>query len=299
MSDRSTDRSAFSSESRAGSVGRLNKNNYQSPDFFDFDDPRKSTPYVQLKNGWAGLKNASGEKLVSLSDLPSGTSYPFKYDSTYSYEEGDQCFYLGITYKKRTGSGTESGKQPNTNPASWAAISGGNTDWSSVSSDIALEKGETIELPFSSATSVPLHIATGDGTAYELTLHKEIDFTASGSSAYAMFLQPNNADYASAFYSAGIYNGSTAASSTPSAFAVTAAQVRIGLDYEDVVTKIFNKTTSKAFISNGVVNYSSTAFAAPYSVMCSWKDKTTVYLSLGTLIFHNSWSGYALVKRIA
>lgn len=211
-----------------------------------------------------------------------------EYDSGISYGEGQMCNYGGILYKKRAGSGTESGMQPDTHPASWAAISGGNTDWSSVSSDIALEIGETIELPFSSAASVPLYVATEDGTAYEMTM-----LLSAYVATTAAELRPNNTTYPNKFYCEMLQ----ASSSTPSA--------------QQFNTSSFGYTsagwlkTGRYTINNSLAQKEVVlmtrigALNAPATILVtmSWNDMTTAWISIGTMVWGAPQSGTMLLKR--
>jgi len=236
---------------------------------------------VQGATGATGPKGDKGD---------AGTSVALgEYDPAVTYGEQQMCNYAGVLYKKRTGSGSESGVQPDTHPASWAAISGGNTDWSLISSDVALEVGETVELPFASATSVPLHIATGDGTVYEMKLK----VTGIASAATATFLYPNNITYTGAmtiqtFYGTGSTAG--AASSIQNSFAV-------GFNRGVSTITIENDTIQKMVSFRQGSNRSGTGLY-DYGITTIWNDTTTVWGSLGTISFPSAASGIVVVKRI-
>jgi len=79
--DRNTDRSAITSELRAGSITRTSRDSSQQPDLFDFDDFRKTdTPYIYLKEGWAGIKlhdgtDIGGAPVVPAPSVPVGFVY--------------------------------------------------------------------------------------------------------------------------------------------------------------------------------------------------------------------------------
>ena len=51
-----------------------------------------------------------------------------------------------------------------------------NTDLTGVTQDYTPKVGETCQINFTSATSVPLHIATGDGTEYEMTISDSVGY---------------------------------------------------------------------------------------------------------------------------
>ena len=176
-------------------------------------------------------------------------------------------------------------------------ISGGSSscvDLTNASSDYNLSVGECAIINFTNATSVPLHIATQDGTVYEMFITPFNNAGTSGGSGNPAFLNPNNTTYSNAFDFAEVFRNINTGSSmydTYSAF-------RVGWSIYSAYIIITNKTTYKNV--KGFCNiYGTSSDLGNISVYsCVWKDTTTVWSSLGTLIFPQSTTGQILVRRI-
>jgi len=166
----------------------------------------------------------------------------------------------------------------------------------SATADYMLQPGEVAYISFTSATSVPLNIATTNGTYYEMDLVSSNSVGTSSWGGGDIFLNPNNTTYSNAFnYNelAYITGGSSAVggSSTFSAF-------RIGWGFSDVECTIGNFTTYKTV--KGIDTDTGTVNSPLMHVYgTQWNDTTTSWTSLGTITFPQQTSGYVLVRRLA
>jgi len=159
-------------------------------------------------------------------------------------------------------------------------------DLTNATSDYMLQVGEEAIIYVNNQQIVPLHIATQDGTVYEMII------SDSGQPAY---LYPNNTSYSNQFASYRIYacvssgnwilgiDGSTTLNQ--SAFFIWSGSKRV---------LIFNQTSYKRLFAHyaDVSGYHHGIFAS------FWSDTTTPWTSLGT--FDLSWNirGFILVRRL-
>jgi len=158
-------------------------------------------------------------------------------------------------------------------------------DLTGATSDYLLQVGEEAYISFTSATSVPLHIATASNALYWLYC------------TCACYLLPNNTSYLNAFKTAdwgANYDGTTVASVlnayTNSGFALgnTTGTGSI-ISYLDISNA---KTITQHIAVFSTTPYSIRHFASHWVSPASWT-------SLGTLSFAASTSGYVLVRRLA
>ena len=161
--------------------------------------------------------------------------------------------------------------------------------------DRVLDVGQFTSDSFTSATSMPLHIACGDGQVYEINLAG--NFTAAAAAGINCTLNPNNTTYASAFTTGFIYatlgSAPTSVISTTSAVVLDASN---GSVYSLLATVFTSTATKQASIR------SRSAITGSDYIMDTethWDDTTTVWASLGTVIQPIAWTGTIVVRRVA
>ena len=167
-------------------------------------------------------------------------------------------------------------------------------DLTGATEDYFLKVGEEAYISFSNVTQVPLHIATQDRTYYEMHIIPANAGGTSGASTDPTYLYPNNTTYADAFVFAYICRHQTlfnSESSTHSAF-------RVGSRFCSSISWITNRTTYKniRFIVD-VYGFSS-GYPSLGIASSDWRDTTTPWTSLGTVVFPQSTSGEILVRRL-
>jgi len=166
--------------------------------------------------------------------------------------------------------------------------------WDGVN-DRVLGVGQITQDSFTSATSMPLHIACGDGQAYEIDMAG--NFTPAAGAGINCTLNPNNTTYASAFTTGFIY--ATLGSAPASVISTTSAMVLDGSNgsvYSLLATVFTSTATKQASIrSRSAITGSNYIL----DTETHWDDTTTVWSSLGTIIMPNAWTGSVVVKRIA
>ncbi|HQT65349.1 MAG TPA: hypothetical protein PLO16_12635 [Acidocella sp.] len=156
----------------------------------------------------------------------------------------------------------------------------------SASSDLALSVGQSAYINVTAATSVPLHIATGDNQLYELTMQLSMPTSATVQNTS---LSPNNTGYSSAiFYQMLAASGGA----TNAAYAINSnfelSDVAFGFAKYTISTKIISK------IILGNMQY----YNGIRSMQSTWNDTTTAWTSLGTINFPFSATGQIVVKRV-
>ena len=172
------------------------------------------------------------------------------------------------------------------------------TDLSSASTDYDLQIGETAIINFTDETSVSLHIATGDGTQYEMAIDTPDDYTGNGYGVDVNYLMPNNTTYANFYIQAENYR-ETSSSYTPTWGVATRTSFPIGVGGNNGKIWISNRTASKKIESHCIYNAAAIPKApvAVYDANVGWRDNTTVWSSLGTVVFATTCSGSIRVKR--
>jgi hypothetical protein len=164
-------------------------------------------------------------------------------------------------------------------------------DLTNATSDYTLAVDEEAIINFKDASSVPLHIATQDGTVYTMILPRGAKLLANNTSYSSSFV---NTDFGYSNNGNGSYGVrmADATSTYPDTFIIGIPEGN-----NSAFSIIYNKTSSKSvlFLHNTVLtNY-------PYSFRLGvsyWKDTTTAWTSLGTITFTQSTSGQILVRRI-
>jgi len=165
------------------------------------------------------------------------------------------------------------------------------------STDRALGVGQITQDSFTSATSMPLHIACGDGQIYEIEIAGR--YTPAAASSFST-LQPNNTGPATNSFdlndiqSIGVtVSGIDAPAAGTGGFRLET----VGASIISCKATVFTSTLNKKIIA---VSASSTSTSHAVATITSvWNDTTTVWSSLGTITMPNAWTGTIVVRRIA
>ena len=166
---------------------------------------------------------------------------------------------------------------------------------SSATSDYSLSVGQVAYISFTNATSVPLYIATQNGTYYEMAIVSSNSAGTSGGTAAGVFLNPNNTSYSNAFTYIEAYLTNSGSFNTGYD---TLSNFRIGAIITCVKAYIVNFTTNKHI--NMVYNETGYSSCPVLNIAtCNWNDTTTSWTSLGTITFPQASSGFVLVRRLA
>jgi len=159
--------------------------------------------------------------------------------------------------------------------------------------DYELQVGQIAYMSFTDVTQVPLRIATPNNSYYELHVIPSNTGGTSGGTDSNVYLYPNNTTYSGAFYSAEIWRNASALSSS---YPQNSAFV-IGRAFSTITAWITNRTQYKNVRS--VLDYYgiSNTYPAIRAISSDWRDTTTEWTSLGTIVFPQSTSGEILVFR--
>jgi len=167
-------------------------------------------------------------------------------------------------------------------------------DLTNATEDYFLKVGEEAYISFSNVTQVPLHIATQDGTYYEMHIIPSNTGGTTGGVSANYELYPNNTTYTNQFVFAEFYRISTVLNSVYA----TGSHFPLGAYYATPTAWITNRANYK----NVRVVWSTYGVnsAWPYILVAStdWRDTTTPWESLGTIKFPQSTSGEILVRRL-
>ena len=163
--------------------------------------------------------------------------------------------------------------------------------------DRVLDVGQFTSDSFSAQTSMPLHIACGDGQEYEISMVGT--YTPATAAAADSYLQPNNVVPATnSFTLRGQFTAGTTVTGIGAAYVTGGFDLLAGGSaVEECKVTIFTSTLNKKAIvqSGGATSTNSNATAWT----CRWNDTTTVWSSLGTVIQPNAWTGQIVCRRIA
>lgn len=190
-------------------------------------------------------------------------------------------------------------KRYDSGSAAFAEIGGGSStpaapvDLSSASTDYTLAVGETAFINFTSATSVPLRVATAEGE-YELTIAG--DLTISPSNLKDTTLTPNyggSVPGSNSIYRAAFYNSST---TTVAEYEDTRNTFPLGAGLViNSISKIFTYTKGKSTNTSNIGLYSGIHHNID---TLYWNDTTTAWTSLGMITFPFAQSGKIVVRRL-
>jgi len=167
-------------------------------------------------------------------------------------------------------------------------------DLTNATEDYFLKVGEEAYISFSNVTQVSLHIATQDGTYYEMHIIAGNVGGTNGATPAYIFLYPNNRTYSNAFYSALMWRSESSHNSSY----VSESGFILASYYSNVLAWITNRTqykNTRSFLD--LYGYSGT-YPNVRFVSSDWRDTTTEWTSLGTVVFPQSTSGEILVRRL-
>jgi len=163
--------------------------------------------------------------------------------------------------------------------------------------DRVLDVGQFTQDSFTSATSMPLHIACGDGQIYEMEIVGSYTAVAAAASSY---LQPNNAVPATNLF---IYREDFGVHLTPTSDAASgfaSGGLYLNGSYSSILeafAKIYTSTQNKKSIAIGGASTNTASYVG--TIVTEWQDTTTVWSSLGTVIMPNAWTGQIVCRRVA
>jgi len=160
-------------------------------------------------------------------------------------------------------------------------------------SDFELQVGQIAYISFTDATQVPLHIATPNNSYYELHVIPSNTEGTSGGTVSRVYLYPNNTTYDNAFYYAEVLRKSDGLYHNY----LTYSSFRIGYAFTSTTVWITNRTQYKNV--RGIYDIYGISGHYPSITVFStdWRDTTTEWTSLGTIVFPQSTSGEILVFR--
>ncbi len=242
------------------------------------------TPNTYTDQGGKLVKVNSGGTGLEFGDAPASTFLALS-DTPDSYSA-----YVGkVVAAKADGSGLEF----------VSPTSGSYTivDLSSATVDYALAPGEVAKITYSSATSVPLHIATVEGI-YDLTIINASVAVTDFSSAASILLRPNNSTV-----TAGAINWSRLSqySTTVNGYEDSGSQTAFIIcnDKTGIISEstVFTYTTRKLVRGCYVTKIGTDQFQQ-FFFHQPWVDTSTSWTSLGTLVISTAQSGIVVVRRI-
>ena len=164
--------------------------------------------------------------------------------------------------------------------------------------DRILDVGQFTQDSFTAQTSMPLHIACGDGQIYEMRI---VGSYTAAPAATNPYLQPNNSVPATNSYQmsfSGTYGAGTADNSYIAAAADGGFRLNQVAPINNLTATIWTSTLYKSLQSRAR-GYETTDGNRWYTVDSIWNDTTTVWSSLGTVIQPNAWTGQIVCRRIA
>ena len=166
-------------------------------------------------------------------------------------------------------------------------------DLTGATEDYFLKVGEEAYISFSNVMQVPLHIATQDGTYYEMHIIPSNTGGMTGGLA-PIYLYPNDTTYSGAFYYAEFYRHANLFNN----YYQQHSAFRIGWAFSCITTWVTNRTQYKNV--RGIYDIYGTSTGYPCLTVFStdWRDTTTAWTSLGTVVFPQSTSGEILVRRL-
>jgi len=164
--------------------------------------------------------------------------------------------------------------------------------------DRVLDVGQFTKDSFTSATSMPLHIACGDGQVYEIEIVGS--YTPAAATGNPI-LKPNNSTPVTNSFTIqyGVQTqativGNFSVAGADNGFLLSAGQASLLSAQATIFTSTATKRSSTHSSSyNTVPNYVSGWMDS------TWNDTTTVWSSLGTIIMAPAWTGQIVCRRVA
>jgi len=181
--------------------------------------------------------------------------------------------------------------------AAIAALQAYNTPKVWVSgADLVLGIGQSAKITATAATSIPLHVACGDGQIYEMEMNGLFSPAAAGSIA---ILQPNNTVPAVTNFTV---RGLSISGITPTYY--NNAYADAGFRLESIGGSVYTMTGTffvltqygRAIITSGGETSAVSSFQ---SIDSEWGNGSVAWSSFGTIILPNAWTGVFNVRRVA
>lgn len=159
--------------------------------------------------------------------------------------------------------------------------------------DYPLQVGEVAKISFSNVTSQPLRIAIPNDSEYNMWIMPNVGSTSGGTSN-TVSLYPNNTTYANAFGFACYFLNSSGNGTDYVTYSAFRLGWRWGHGFCVIRAKLEVKSILGIFdVYGGGVGYPD------LQVFCTdWRNNTTAWTSLGTIVWPQTTSGYVLVQRI-
>jgi hypothetical protein len=166
-------------------------------------------------------------------------------------------------------------------------------DLTNASEDYLLKVGEEAYISFNNTTTLPLKIATLNDSYYEAYLIPSTPGTLSGVSTRVKLL-PNNTEYTSQIVFSYIFRNSNTFSSTYE----ISHHFYIGAGYANINMWIVNRKQYKNIRSIADSYGASTNYPVIVEISNVWRNSTTDWTSLGTIVFPMTTSGEIIVRRL-
>ena len=161
------------------------------------------------------------------------------------------------------------------------------------STDRVLGIGQHTWDSFTSATSMPLHIACGDGQEYEIDMVG--GFTPAAPGVNTVLKANNSGGFTCSLTQLQGYAASTVAYGVTSE---TDARLASQSSPYMVEARIWASTATKR-VKTVSLGYETTNLNRFLTAQITYSDTTTVWSSLGTITMPNAWTGTVVVRRIA
>jgi len=167
-------------------------------------------------------------------------------------------------------------------------------DLSSATEDYLLQPGYNAIINFTNTTTVPLHIATPNNSYYELHIIPSNTGGIDIASDARVYLYPNNQAYTNAFHLTQIWRNSNVFSNSSG----NAPGFRIAQTFSAATAWVINHTQYRNVRTIFNVYGTSTGWPALVITTTDWRDITTPWTSLGTIVFPQNTSGTIIVRRL-
>ena len=166
--------------------------------------------------------------------------------------------------------------------------------WDGVN-DRVLGVGQITQDSFSAQTSIPLHIACGDGQEYEIDINGSYTLAAAGANPLLLI---NNTTLAGNFTYHIIQQYDSTANGNIGTAAYTGFLLTVsGSSIRHATVKVFTSSANKATESVHLAANNLHTFSGVLNMECA--DTTTVWSSVGTITLPNAWTGQIVVRRVA
>lgn len=156
--------------------------------------------------------------------------------------------------------------------------------------DVTLGVGQAAYIDVSGATTVPLHVATGDNQLFDIRMTLQ----GGGNTASAVTFNPNNTTYAAAFGHQGYSSSSTGATTTVNGSGESNFVIFTG-DVNYCFVTASTKTIAKIISMDCYGDDSN--LQDKLNAGAQWSNTTTAWTSLGTLNFPLGVTGRIWIRR--